>query len=289
MPAPREPYISKSNRRGVLLLLVIILVIVFIPRVLTVFFSREYTLSSSELFIAEQVEEEGASQRDYYPRYRKKKRFKLPGKAFDPNTYVAGDWMALGLSQKQADVVVRFSARGIRNYEEFNRITVIPEELKVMIKDSLIFPIRQTENFYVKKPEEKKRPLIELNTASTDALIELPGIGEYTASKIIQYRDRIGGFVRTEQLMEIKKIDPELYARLDKLITVDASVLKKININSADLKTIKSHPYFDYHIANSIVKMRQQRGGKFLRIDEILESELIDHELFEKIKPYLTL
>jgi DNA uptake protein ComE-like DNA-binding protein len=56
----------------------------------------------------------------------------------------------------------------------------------------------------------------------------------------------------------------------------------------ATVEELKNHPYIRWNIANSIVKMRLQKGN-FNSINDLLESKLITIEIFEKIKPYLTL
>lgn len=54
----------------------------------------------------------------------------------------------------------------------------------------------------------------------------------------------------------------------------------QFNINEATLDELKAHPYIDYLVANSIVKLREQPEG-FYSIDDILESKLIDYPLFD--------
>jgi competence ComEA-like helix-hairpin-helix protein len=69
---------------------------------------------------------------------------------------------------------------------------------------------------------------------------------------------------------------------------VQGNQVRKITLNTATAEELKSHPYLNWNIANSIVKIRVKKG-KFTAIDDIRESVLIDEELFEKIKPYLSL
>jgi DNA uptake protein ComE-like DNA-binding protein len=51
---------------------------------------------------------------------------------------------------------------------------------------------------------------------------------------------------------------------------------------------LKSHPYLNWNIANSIIKIRERKGG-FKLVEEIKESILVDEELFNKLKPYVSL
>ncbi len=55
---------------------------------------------------------------------------------------------------------------------------------------------------------------ININTATVDELAaELSGVGPITAQRIVEYREKIGGFISIEQLMEIKGIGPKKLAR----------------------------------------------------------------------------
>jgi competence protein ComEA len=61
---------------------------------------------------------------------------------------------------------------------------------------------------------------VDLNEASVEQLAELPGIGEATAKKIIEYREQNGKFETTEDIMNVKGIGEKKYETLKDLITV---------------------------------------------------------------------
>lgn len=281
-------YISKSNRRGVLLLLLIVLLITFTPR-LYYFIKGEKSIEvSQELIVESQKLSDASVKRSRKVRSVRKSKFRSPPAKFDPNTYEAKDWTKLGLSQKQADLVLKFTQRGIRTPEDLKRIFVISDELFALLKDSLVFNAPAVHYQLSDKPYEKKKVSVELNLADKEQLMSISGIGDYISDRIINYRERLGGFAFKEQLMDIKKIDLELFSRIEDQIWVDTDLLRKININQVEVEELKSHPYISWNVANSIIKMRLQKVS-FTKLEEILESALIDRELFEKIKPYLSL
>ena len=61
---------------------------------------------------------------------------------------------------------------------------------------------------------------ISLNNADIEKLIELPGIGEKTALKIIEYRNKYGGFKSIDEIKNISGIGDKKYAKIKDLITV---------------------------------------------------------------------
>lgn len=68
-----------------------------------------------------------------------------------------------------------------------------------------------------KKSEQKK---ISINTANVDELVLLPGIGESTANKIIEYRNEFGPFQTLEDIQKIKGIKSKLYEKIKEFITL---------------------------------------------------------------------
>lgn len=210
------------------------------------------------------------------------KKYYAPSKAFDPNHYTKDDWIKLGLSEKQADVVIRFTERGIRSNEELKKIYVIPSDLYELLKDSTIYTIRIVDQ----EPRiAKMKVLVELNSSSESDLLTIPGIGPYYAKKIIEYRSSLGGFVADKQLLEIWKFDEEKLSEIKPYLVIDDTELVRININSATIDELKSHPYISYSIANSIVKMRLHEP--YEEVSDIKRSKLIDDQLFDKLEPYL--
>ena len=60
-----------------------------------------------------------------------------------------------------------------------------------------------------------------LNTATREALLSLPGIGEKTAERILAYRDAYGKFVTVEQLLDVEGIGEALLEKLRPYVYVE--------------------------------------------------------------------
>lgn len=218
---------------------------------------------------------------------------------FNPNTATEEDFVKLGLTKKQATGILNYRNKGgkFRKKEDFAKMYTVSKELYERLEAFIVISEEQPkENFYADKKivyEKKEYPpkqmvLIEINTADSLELIKVKGIGPYISMKIIEYRNKLGGFYSKEQLREVYKIDSVRYTEIEPFLTVDPFEVKKLNINTATLDELKVHPYIRYNIANSIVSIRQQHG-RFSSIEGIKKSHLVTEDVFRKIAPYLTI
>ena len=67
---------------------------------------------------------------------------------------------------------------------------------------------------------------VNLNTATIDQLETLPGVGRSTAERILEYRQKNGGFKKIEDLMNIKGIGEKSFLKLKPLVVVPAKTEK---------------------------------------------------------------
>ncbi len=286
-------HLSKRNRRGIIVLSIITLLFIYFPRIY--FYCQPKEEISIESFPSKKWvnEHKKYSKFEYSKSVYKKKlsKFSKPKRKFDPNLYSLENWMSLGLSEKQASVVLKFTKRKIYSNEDLKKIFVISDELFFLIKDSTFYPLKENQQFGYNKEKvdiPSKFLLLELNSCSEEDLINLKGIGAFFAKQIIKKRDELRGFISKEQLLEVWKMDQEKYDLLVEQIEINPELINKISLNRITIDELKIHPYIRWNIANSIIKMRNQKNG-FKSIEEIKESVLIDEELFKKLKPYLSL
>ena len=74
----------------------------------------------------------------------------------------------------------------------------------------------------VESEANKKPPLkpININTASSDELQQVPGIGPVTAEKILQMRKSYGAFKSVDDLLSIKGLGKKRLEKMRKYLTV---------------------------------------------------------------------
>ena len=279
---------SKSTKRGIFLFTGLLLVIFVSPDLIQYFRSKPEIQIEQWSTAEKQVT--GKLNRESGFNYRKewkKKQYSRPLARFNPNDYTLEEWMALGLSEKQSAIVLKFTSRKIYSNEELKRIFVISDELYNLIKDSTVYPER-TRN--LDRPTEYKleQKLVDvaLNRASLDDLLQARDITVFDAKQIIRTRDNFGGFYSLDQLSEVWQATPEKIAVWEKYIRIDPENIRKININTASTRELSFHPYISWNLANSLVKLRSQNGF-YKELREIKNSVLMTDELYEKLKHYL--
>ena len=118
---------------------------------------------------------------------------------------------------------------------------------------------RNNINKKVQKPIARSQKL-NLNSADTTELKSLPGIGSFFAKNIVDYRNKLGGFIEKEQLLEVYAFDSTRMANIENLIIIDTIELRKVNVNTDDFKTILRHPYIEYEDVKKIVNYRESKG-----------------------------
>lgn len=210
---------------------------------------------------------------------------------FDPNTASDEELEKLGFSNKQIHILKNYIAKVgvIKSKKEFKKIYGIPDKQYEKLEPFLDLPVSSTEITASRTEQTHKNSgklQIELNSADSNELDKLPGIGMGYARRIIKYRMALGGFISTSQLLEVYGIRPTLFDSISPYITLDTMKLTKLNVNTVSIDELKLHPYLRYKLANAIVSYRMQHGN-FKNISEIRNVVLITDEVYSKIKSYV--
>lgn len=130
--------------------------------------------------------------------------------------------------------------------------------------------------------------MFDLNLADSIDLVQLWGIGPTFARRITSYRQRLGGFHSKLQLMEVKGMTDTLYNAISPYLTLDHPTVRRLNINTAPLDSLKRHPYLGYHRARAIINYRNA-AGPFCKIEDLLKVNLIEPETYQRLLPYIEL
>jgi DNA uptake protein ComE-like DNA-binding protein len=127
--------------------------------------------------------------------------------------------------------------------------------------------------------------VVDINAADSLALLDIKGIGPAFASRIIKYRNLLGGFVKKEQLLEVYGFDAERYDEVKDHVKIgkEHTVL---NLNDVSFKELNKHPYVSYDLTKAIFNLKKKLGT-FKAVDDIKQIDLVTDELYNKLAPYL--
>ena len=215
---------------------------------------------------------------------------------FDPNTLDSAGWVQLGFSPKQSAAILKYRNAGavFRKPQDVKKLFVVDDEKYAELEAYIT--IKQLPNeskpgkefkAFEPKRERKFEPLVvELNSADTTQLQQLYGIGSSFAKRIVKYRELLGGYTTKEQVLEVYGMDSARYLPIQESLLVDTTYRVRVNINTADFKTLLRHPYLNKNQVKAIVNYRKQHGD-FRSVSELRKIHLISSEDLEKLKSYL--
>ena len=225
---------------------------------------------------------------------------------FNPNTITEEEWLQMGLTDRQVRNIMNYKAKGGKFYSknDLGKLYTISEEEFAQLEPFIVLPevargkstkpasqsgISTGSTTVASTPPEKKAiPIVDLNTVDSTTLVELPQIGPYTAVRIIEFREKLGGFVDKEQLRDVKGMDDARFAAIQPYINLGAVEIRKVDVNRADFKTLVHHPYLSYEQVKRIVNQREKRGmiKNWAQLEALLKEEGEVNPLLEQYVKY---
>ena len=216
---------------------------------------------------------------------------------FDPNRISTDGWRKLGVSDRTIGTIQNYISKGgyFKRAQDLGRIYGLHKEKYEQLLPFVRIVVKDQEN----KEEERKERFpdynrqanritltVDLNEADTSMLIALPGIGSKLATRILNFRDKLGGFYSVEQVKEVYGLADSTFEKIKPFLRCDSSQIHKLNVNTADEPLLKDHPYIKWNLARAIVNYRYQHGV-YDRLDKLMEIDIISADIFQKISPYL--
>lgn len=214
---------------------------------------------------------------------------------FDPNTLSPEGWKKLGLRDKTINTIQNYLSKGgkFKAPEDVKKIYgLFPNEYERIAPHIRISNNATTNNETIYKPtnttksNSKTYRIIEINMADTSDFISLPGIGSKLAWRIVNFRDKLGGFYNINQIAETYGLPDSTFQKIKSYLKLTDPNVKKININTASVDELKTHPYIRYQLARPIVAYREQHG-LFSKPEDLKKIMIVTDEVFLKIAPYL--
>ena len=190
--------------------------------------------------------------------------------------------LAMGFSEEAAQKIMQHIEAGgnFNNLSELSAVAGIDSTAIVRYFQDK----EDNDNHSSKNPFTASQPL-EINGADSATLTLLPGVGPYTASKIVRYRNSLRGFITLRQLSEIRGIDTISIQKLYSILACDASKIIPIEPAKETEESLRLHPYISYKQAKLLRSLSQQHGSS-------AESVFLKHPAFtatekQRLLPYI--
>ena len=205
---------------------------------------------------------------------------------FDPNQASFQELVKLGFNRFQANNIIEYRKKGgvFRNETDLLKIYGIDSTLFVTVEKYIQIKIMSQP---IRMEVNPAPLLVELNSADSLELVKLSGIGPVFASRILKYRNLLGGFHSKSQLLEVYNFSEETYLNIEDLILADTTRLKKIRINFSSYMELLRNPYLNNDQVQLILDYRDKNGA-FSSVNQIYQANLVDSITFIQIKPYLS-
>lgn len=286
---------SKREYNGILFLLLLCVLMALAPSIYRLFLLNDKQPNQKDIAVLQELEVIDRYQRELYNK-NNSGQFGGSDKAinyhpFNPNEIGVEVWQNFGLSKKQALSIVNYVKKGgqFRKPEDLQKMyTISPEKYQALLPFVVIPEVVRTEksvfsSTYIKK----ENVIVNINDADTTTLTLIKGVGPSFARRIANYRDKLGGFYKKEQLLEIFGVDTAKYLEIKDQINIDISGLRKIKINKVEFEELKTHPYLKYKQSNAIIQYRKQHGN-YNDATDLSKIVLLNAEVIQRISPYLS-
>lgn len=296
--------ITKKEWNGMLVLVALIVIVLLVPELYQLFVVPE-RVDFSRIKEAQRILDQAVDERsdnfnnnNYRPYIKDNASFSTKKSnpvyfAFNPNNLSAEQWEKLGLSERQIKVIKNYEAKGGKFYkkEDLQKIYSVTKEDYRRLEPYINIPERSFVNTFntAPKKEFKSKPavIVEINHADSEQLTTIRGIGPAFATRIIKYRNRLGGFYRKNQLLEVYGLDSAKYEEIEKQVTVSSNEITKINLNTCTFDDLKRNPYLSFKQINAIIQYRKQHGN-YKGIADLKNIAILPEEVINKIEPYFS-
>ncbi|GGG88721.1 hypothetical protein GCM10011416_01300 [Polaribacter pacificus] len=220
---------------------------------------------------------------------------------FNPNYITDAKGKQLGLSLLEIDRLLAFRStdKFVNTAKEFQQVTKISDSLLQVISPFFKFPDWVVKrNIEAKESkgalEAQKKPvgkqiikLKDLNLATADDFQSISGIGTVISKRIVNYRSRLQGFSKLDQLSEVWNLTPELIVKIQERFELRSLPnIQKTNVNTATFKEVLSNPYIDYELCKKIFNYRSE-VAELQSIDELKNIAGFPIEKYDRIVIYL--
>jgi competence ComEA-like helix-hairpin-helix protein len=281
---------NSSQRNGILFLLLLVLGFAVINNYIDFTAENLLDINSKEVLA---VQKELDSIRTLLTESNQPKIY-----PFNPNFITDFKGYKLGMSSEEIDRLLDYRKQNkwINSKEDFKKVTKVTDSFLDQISSYFKFPdwisnpkpkYSDWRKGFKEKTFDQK---IDLNSATQLELKKVNGIGEALSKRIIDYRDKLGGFTNDIQLYEVYGLDYQLIDKVRNDFTVKTSKeIIKMNLNKISASDIATVPGISFELAKRIWEFRilNERIVDFIelkKIEGLTERKLQGIQLYLKLE-----
>ena len=214
---------------------------------------------------------------------------------FDPNSTSVDSLILLGFSKYTSNNIDKYRSKGGR-FKQAEDLQKIYGMDSILFADIYPFIRIKTVKFSSKSNDVQKsfdRPTypklelssIDINLADTTEFKKLKGIGSVYAKRIVKFRNSLGGYFTIDQVKDVWGISDSLFIAIEPYLIIDASRIKKKNINTLDKEILVKHTYINWKKAKAILSYKKMHG-EYKSMDDFEKLHGIDHAFVDTLRQY---
>lgn len=258
--------IGNRQQKGVIILVIIIFLLQIFIQFGDKIFQNKKNIENTSEWLANQKIIDSLNKLDYYMSNLQ---------PFNPNFITDYKGFRLGMTTAEIDRLHAFrkTNKYVNSAAEFQAVTKVSDSLLSIMSPFFKFPdwvnnkkvYKSFDKNYMPKSERVYSPKEivkqDFNQVTGDDLVKIYGIGDATASRILDFKEKLGALVSMEQLDDIWGLTPEVKDELLKRYDIQSlKGIKKIKINDWSTKDLSKFHYFNHNFAKQIVVYRTMNG-----------------------------
>jgi len=215
---------------------------------------------------------------------------------FNPNYLTDFKGYSMGMSPEEIDRLLTYRASGLflNSAVEFQEVTGISDSLLLQISPYLRFRQKKARTPAAKSSTVQRMTTTasnsnggDLNAVTVHELLDIPGVNEQLARRIVSYRNLIRGYSLEDQLLEVYHLDQPTAQKILKSFPIRTlPEIERLDVNEATFRQVLKLPYVDYAMTKRIFAYRDS-VQHIHSLEELKKLDSFPLEKFDRITLYL--
>ncbi len=206
---------------------------------------------------------------------------------FNPNKLPPDSFLLLNLPANIKQNIIKYREAGgfFNKRSDLRKIYGMNDSIFLTLTPYIDITEEDDKNTQNKEEQKLAPKYIDLNKATAEELMQFKGVGEVLSTRIIKFRNSLGGFHSTSQIREVYGLPNQIANQIILHSHVSTDSISKIDINFANKKELSQHPYINYDLATKIIELRSKIG--VISHIHLQKDSTISEIDYNKIAPYI--